>query len=84
MCSVNYCIFGLKGWCFVHPEDNELFYEKVGTKAGKEEHQFKCFMRNKEFFFDIEDLDRLNIRYTIIYQKPGQLIVTFPAQNEFF
>lgn len=81
MGSFNYCIWGTKAWVMIHPGDSNLFMQRLGRLVNKRmsADKMKCFMRNKEYFFHISDLDKLGARYTIVFQKPGDLIVTLPS-----
>lgn len=77
--SENWCIVGVKGWIFTHIDDNELLFTILGNLTGTEKHKFRCIIRNKEYLLMPSDLDIVGIRYTIIYQYPGDVVITYPG-----
>ncbi len=91
--SLNYLHAGApKYWVIVHPHDGERLERRMreayhrpssaigaGDAAGASFRACSQFMRHRPAWVPVDVLDRWDIRYKRVEQRPGELVVTAPG-----
>ena len=72
--SVNICLIGIKVWIILNREETEKL--KIVLRNEFKTYSCKSFWKHKCAIITPHFLKKRNIKYSVVYQKPGMAIVT--------
>ena len=77
--SFNYLYHGTKIWIIVHPADRAKLEDGL-QENGLRKPSDRCaqFVRHKALFCPTPILDKWDVRYTVLRQRAGEVVITLP------
>ena len=72
--SINICLIGVKVWIILNREETEKL--KTILRSEFKTYSCKSFWKHKCTIITPQFLKKRNIKYSVVYQKPGMAIVT--------